>query len=262
MAQAEFLNKTYRRVDPGLLLPVLANEQFWYREGPVSELIDELIDNPQAEEDKETGFKKKEFVGLIAECLREGKVFLGDRKEGFNDDDRWRGEFNPNKLETPPPDTVVIHHTATSPSTSFDEIDALGLLRLYVPLYRTNALEKDQPISSGHFLGERQIFVGYHDLIWPTGIAKRVLKGSYTGFHAGSYPVNCRSYGIAFVGDLRKNAPSEPALTKARALIGQYNVEQIIGHKDVIAPNGKYVATECPGDTFYQNPGWRNRLRS
>lgn len=249
----------YNHIEADKLARVLENEHLWYKQGPVSEAIDRLIFDPTIEEDKGGKSERREFVTLVGDRLRQGMVALGTRTEGWNDDDRWGGKFNPSD-DKKAPDTVVVHHTATRGFESFDYIDALGLLRLYTPMYRGDVFGKDQPVSSGHYRGKRQVFVGYHDFIYPNGARLKALKPDHTGFHAGSYQMNCRSLGVSFVGNFKDRPPTEQALRTGRQVIAEYQPQRIIGHREVVVKDGVTVSTVCPGDTFFGERGWRHAL--
>ncbi len=252
-------NTGFRRLDVKKLVPVLTHEPLWYKSGPVRELIDALFKDPTVEDDKEAKATKAELVQLVGRMLRGGLVNLGKRAEGFNDDDRWGGKFNPAE-DKKSPDTVVVHHTATSGRASFDEIDALGLIRLYVPLYQADVFGRDLPVSSGHYLGDREIFVGYHDLIYQNGTRIKALKPDYTGFHAGSYSMNCRSFGISLVGNYQDKTPAPLSLAATKLAIAEYSPSQIIGHREVVVKDGQTVATLCPGDKYFGQTGWREEI--
>lgn len=137
----------------------------------------------------------------------------------------------------------------------------MGLLRLYVPVYRSSAFkinDEFQAISSGHFYDGKQVFFGYHHLIRSDGSSIQVLKDDYTGFHAGHYPTNCRSIGIAIIGgDLSDKEPSDEVINRVAQITKSYQPLYIVGHGEVSNNVGK---TECPGNTFYGENGWKNKL--
>lgn len=228
----------------------MSTDPLWYLDPAVQSTVNKYIfqDRP---EDLDWKQGREEFIHLVVTGLREGSIILEDRPEGFNDDDRWGGKWNDKGSGGKAPDTVVIHHTATSPDIDIWSLEALGLLRLYYPLYAAGSYKEDRgdvPISSGHYRDSIQTFLGYHYLIYPDGTIFQALDPlNYTGFHAGNYGVNCRSVGIAIIGDLTEGYPSGPAQHAIQDLLDSHRPKTVIGHQEV--PNLRQP-TICPGNDW------------
>lgn len=255
--------REYKFIKSSELRPILQTNPLWYTDLTVTGLIDEYIQSGKNESEQTIDWRetKREFIDLFANMLEEEAIVLGNEPEGFNDDDRWGGRFNP--LESEGPDAVVMHHTNTDPNLSLEEsirtVEALGLLRLYSPIYKAGFNSKDgqlSPISSGHYRNDRQTFIGYHYLVRGDGSVIHTLDDSYTGFHAGDYRTNCRSIGIAIVDDLTNKEPSPEAINTIKGLVASYQPARILGHKEVEF-RGKPVNTECPGNTW---DSWKTYL--
>lgn len=237
----------------------ISTDPLWYASDQIWEIIDKLFVNPPSGISDELRMFKHKVVDFVATRLAAGQVILGNREHFFNDDDRWTTmEWWRLSL-----DTIVIHHTATSSHLTYDQLNALHLLRLYCPVYRNNKSfqidGKLQPISSGHLYQGHQTFVAYHWGIYDNenGVSiVRLLDDRYTGFHAGNYPVNTRSVGIAFIGDLTNKSPSIEAIDAARGIIFRYPSiakERVIGHKEV--PGKESIV--CPGNKWHE---WKKLL--
>jgi hypothetical protein len=188
-------------------------------------------------------------------------------KPGFNDDDRPGRFSGATPVST---DTIVVHHTAAPEEMTQYELEALGLLRLYLGFFIDNNngfykflletnphLVDQQPLAptSGHFVSkdgqEVQTFVGYHYMIDPDGSVKKLLQHDEMGFHAGNIGVNRRSLGIAFAGDMSAKEPTQAAKQAFINLAKQLSADNpgmkyLVGHGQVRL-NGP---TDCPGEWF------------
>lgn len=92
---------------------------------------------------------------LVADALEKGQVGLG--KDGIN----WDAERKPIQF-------AVIHHSGTNPNISILYLSAMGLLRLYTPVYLKQKEYPEaygQPIYSHHWRDNEQVFYAYHWLI-------------------------------------------------------------------------------------------------
>ncbi len=247
----------YHIIDPEQYEEILRSDPLWYLHESLLPLILPFQGNDLAATPEDSQ-RNAEVLQMFASGLKEKRIALGDRPEYFNDDERQK------------PDIVVIHHTQTDEATTIDELEALGLLRLYALVYRSHSGfivgGKHQPISSGHFRDGKQTFLGYHHLVRTDGAHEQTLKDGYTGFHAGYYPMNCRSIGISVVDDLTEQEPSPEALTSIARLIRQYNPSAVLGHREVIRvledKTWKPVDTICPGNRFLGENGWKRKLFS
>jgi N-acetyl-anhydromuramyl-L-alanine amidase AmpD len=162
--------------------------------------------------------------------------------------------------ERQPIDTIVIHHTKNPPGMTLDRLNAMHLLRIYgIPQHArqepTNN-KSEQLVWSGHYYQNKQVFWGYHWLVRADGSTEHILNDKYIGWHAGDWPINCRSIAICFDDDLSNKLPSKHALAEAAGIIRKYyphvEADRIIGHRDA------NPTTACPGDKFHAL--WRNEL--
>jgi len=223
----------------------------WYLSSskPWGPIIDQYYLNPSDEGSKtaEWEAKKLEYTWLLAKMLEDQKVALGAWEPYYNDDER----VLPQKI-------AVIHHTSTWEDTPISYIDALGLVRLYVPLFRDGVWGRNQPISSGHFYQGRQLFVGYHWLVYSDGTSIQVLDDNCMGFQAGDLSTNNQSISFACVGDLQDSTPTAYAIEEINRILQQKYVQvtTIFGHRDVLH-QGKHVNTICPGNRWEE---WKDSL--
>lgn len=249
------INVGFNFIKPSDYAEVLQYDPLWYlSSSPVGKLLDKYsfgAENEGKPEDWKEA--KREVVRMFEIGLLNGTILLGNRPDGFNDNDRWIPEYygKNEKVEKDHPDIAVIHHTNTLPYAGYSYLNALGLLRLYIPVYRAgfpNYTQEQHPISSGHLYNGQQTFLGYHFLVRPDGSFIQPLKIEYTGFHAGDYRTNCRSIGIAIVDDLSNKQPSIEAMNTVADLIRRFNIspDLILGHQDVLS-KGKPAADNCPG---------------
>lgn len=178
---------------------------------------------------------------LVTEALEQGDVGLGE--EGIN----WDVERKPIKF-------VVIHHSGTDPEVSISRLSAMGLLRVYAPIY----LNKEQfpeaygnPIHSHHWKDGRQVFYTYHWLIRQNGAAERLLEDNQIGWHAGDWRINCASIGICLAGNYSLENPTEAALEKLSSILKTYKKIDILPHCEI---NQK---TDCPG-AWINEQRWNN----
>lgn len=183
---------------------------------------------------------KGEAYALVERALRENHLPLGVSGEDFDRERR-------------PIDTIVIHHTKNAPGITLDQLNAMQLLRIYGDYYANPTEDqrflRGQPVWSGHFYNDRQVFWGYHWLIRTDGTTEQILDDQYIGWHAGNWDINSRSIGICIDDDLSGHAPSNLVIsTIARVIQDRYpqvQPEHIIGHR------GANPSTSCPGDTFH-----------
>ncbi|HSX07145.1 MAG TPA: peptidoglycan recognition family protein [Candidatus Saccharimonadia bacterium] len=190
---------------------------------------------------------KREAYALVERAIRENHIPLAKQGEAFDTERR-------------PIDTIVIHHTKNAPGMTLDRLNAMQLLRIY-GMYYANPTNNQrflhgQPVWSGHFYENRQVFWGYHWFIRADGTAEQILTDEYIGWHAGNWDINTRSIGICIDDDLSSKEPSEAALaTVARVLQEKYctvKPANIIGHRDA------NPRTVCPGDLFHTH--WRQKI--
>lgn len=261
----------FETLDPTTYLSILRHSPDWVFNPTITELLDSVDFNTDTKnQTQKQQTKRAEVVRLFEHALEHNLIALENKPEFYNDDDRWDPmnwdsttnsgiswlSKKPNAMvEKPYPDTAVIHHTSTNPDATYSYLNALGLLRLYYPLFKTKAL----PVASGHTYNGNPTFVGYHYLVREDGTVEQTLNTSYTGFHAGNYTVNCRSIGIAVVGDLTDTKPNQEVINAIRTLLSQHNIKTILGHQDVKDPrSNQNIATSCPGEHTWQK--WKHLL--
>lgn len=225
----------------------------WY----TGELWDE-IERLMGEKDPELLKRNKLAIrDYFANRLWEGRVAIATGKEPtcINLD-----------VERKPIDTVVIHHTSNPEHQSLKLINAVQLLQIYIPYYRSNitgreAVLKGAPLWSGHFFKDKQVFWGYHAMIWRgSNQAQRILPDSAIGWHAGNWDINTRSVGVCFDDDFETKDPSDEALAACAKFIRkewpQIKPENIITHRAAREAVGS--ATACPGAN---SDTWMPKLR-
>ncbi len=265
----------YRFINPSEYKEILATKPLWYLEPKITDLLDRYINQEAGSSEPNWVERKWEIIRMFGEALANDAVYLDKEKEEFwNDDDRPHSEIR-KKFGKPESeeiiDTVVIHHTATSPELTYDELNGIHLLRLYVPLFRKGVFKGPDggflPVSSGHKYKGKETFVGYHHVVRSDGSAEQLLDDRYVGFHAGHYATNCRSFGIAIIGDLTDQRPTRESVETVKALIKQVEPKVLIGHREVVVKRNEdgtvvTVDTDCPGNLFLGNDGWKNELTS
>ncbi len=219
----------------------IKNNPLWYVEFKDFILSHFVLEN-EKEKDNEWYTEREEFVKFIAKALSNGEVSLAE--EGIDFD-----------LERKDIDTIVIHHTSRPPDTSLDILNALSLLRLYVPIFlNTSSKNYLKPLWSNHFFDGKMIFVPYHYIVYPDGSFIQILSDEMIGWHCGNWNFNTRSIAIAFADELDDKEPSNAALSAGKSIIEKYNPLYIFGHCEI---NFK---TSCPGALFSGKDGWKNKL--
>ncbi len=233
------MKKAYHHIDYRSLENVL-QDPLWYLV-----LQDELktyFSSPTTAEKKEPdwGNIREEYIRFFANALEQGTIALGTSGKNWDE-------------ERTSIDTVIIHHTSRAATESLFFLEALLLLRLYVPIYSNpEHSEYQKPIYSNHTYNGRQTFIGYHYLIHPDGSVDHVLDDSIVGWQSGSWELNCRSIAIGFHDELEEKRPTAAALASAKRIIKKYIGANVIGHKEVKGH------TRCPGDMFEE---WIHHLR-
>lgn len=184
----------------------------------------------------------------------------------FPNDEHWYIDWD---AERKPFDLIVIHHTATSPTTTAESIDTGQKDRLYVPRYQSendDPYVKGLPPNSGHVVNGKERFGGYHHLVYEDGRVTTELSPlvkinetwfvDMVGWHTGTWEVNCRSLGICLVGDFTDQEPPEPQLTATARLIAYYKTRY---PQLQVQPHQALSRTECPGRTWRV---WSKKLQA
>ena len=224
-------NEKYLHIKPEDYLEIFQKPD-WYLE--LKDMLDEFFWSYDGKEKKSKEWltKRKEIVKMVEELLKANLIALGS--EGKNHD-----------VGRKPVDTIIIHHSSTSPTASLTYINALCLLRLYAKTYSNEEnSEYGRPLWSNHLKEGRQTFIPYHYIIRRDGTFEKILEDGMMGWHAGNWGMNCKSIAICFLDDLEKNKPTENALKTAAMLIKKYNPKQVLGHKEI------NLNTTCPGKSF------------
>lgn len=235
---------SFKHINPEKYSPLFSDPLWYTRLIPKFTEYFWEYDGNHVQKDQRWLETRKEWVTLIAEALDCGQIQLAS--EG-RDWDRNRQ----------PIDTVVVHHTKTPPNISLFHINALHLIRFYIPAHLHHGEPQFcKPLWSGHFFNDIQTFIAYHYLVFQDGTVQNPLKDAYVGWHSGHVPTNLRSIAICFVDDLMERRPTEAALESAREIIKRYHPKEILGHREV-----KDNRT-CPGNLFLGEDGWKKELVS
>ncbi|OGC50247.1 hypothetical protein A2716_03495 [candidate division WWE3 bacterium RIFCSPHIGHO2_01_FULL_40_23] len=229
---------------------LLSNDPLWYR------AVYQEIENIKAiKNNRKRRSLKHTLLKITKRALKEGTIILGNK---------WYN-WDQHRL---PIDTIVLHHTSSSPTISLLELSAVELLNLYVKQYMTDEDVKDQKIFSGHYYLNKpedknaMTFTSYHYLIRPGGKVTKIVEDSAFLWHAGNLDINKRSIAIAFAGKfINGEKPSKIALEVCAKLIketyGFIQKDRIFGHCEVIRKD-ILGETICPGESFISN--WKQRL--
>jgi len=234
--------QTYKHINPQEYLNIFSSPNWYLKlQKEFTEFFYNYTGNKQ-EKSLNWLEKRKEFVKMITESLKENKIALA--KSGLNlDSDR-------KKI-----DEIIIHHSSTKPTTPISAIEALSLIRLYSPLFsNTNNSVYGQAIWSNHFYNNKPTFIPYHYIIKQDGSFEHILQDDYIGWHCGNWEDNFRSIAICFLDNLEEKSPTENALITAKEIIKKYPNCNILGHREV------KFSTTCPGNTFLGKGGWKEKL--
>lgn len=236
--------KAYQYINPNEYIDIFS-KQNWYLE--MQSVLEEYFygyDGNRESKPQEWLVTRSEYVKMVCELLENDRIFLADSGKDW-DEDRL------------PIDTIVIHHSSTSPDIAIEVINALGLIRLYAPFFSKSKSDHfGQPIWSNHRYKNRQTFIAYHYIIKQDGTFEQILQDSHIGWHCGDWNYNRSSIAICFLDDLKKTPPTGKALQTAKKIISKYPQCKILGHREI------KLSTLCPGGLFLGNKGWRNILRS
>lgn len=241
-------SKQYKYVDPDKYKPILSTNPAWYLDPVVRKDINNYLQSDEEKMGEEFVKEKHEFFQFIGDSIAAGEIKLGT--SGDNRDEE-RKEV----------DSIVIHHTQTSPSRDIRWLNGLQLLTLYVPVFSNPNKNEEygKPIWSNHFdENGKMLFIAYHYLVYPNGRVENPLEDKEIGWHAGDWDYNTRSVGIAFVDDLTNKEPTDEALKAAKEIIDKYKAKdpdiEIVGHKEIDPGH-----TACPGEEF---DNWKDDLLS
>lgn len=134
-------------------------------------------------------------------------------------------KFSGNFITRPFTRRIVIHHSASGPNTTIEDIHRWHLAREWAG-------------------------VGYHDVIYQDGSIHRGRPEWAKGAHAyqdAQHDGNSDGIGICLIGDFTDAQPTEAQIVSLIWLINdiwsRYPGLSVIRHKDV-------QATSCPGDAF------------
>jgi len=101
---------------------------------------------------------KQQQIEIFEQLLAEDAIRLGT--PGIDELEDW-------DQERASIDQIVIHHSHRKDGISLSQLNAMHLLRLYLPRYQQGDLKTSdgrlQPLYSAHFDGDgSQVFYGYH----------------------------------------------------------------------------------------------------
>jgi hypothetical protein len=205
-----------------------------------------------AEEEKDKSKRKqikREAYEMVEQAVIDGTLPLATSGNNLDED---RKQI----------DTIVIHHTKNQSGMTLERLNAMHLLRIYGMYYANPTDEREvyfkgQPVWSGHYYNEQQVFWGYHWLVRVDGTTEQILKDEYIGWHAGNWDTNTRSIGICIDDDLTDKEPSSTEISSEanvnRKHYPSVSSANIVGHCDV------NKQTECPGHLFHKS--WQQKLQ-
>lgn len=201
-------------------------------------------DNPDADDIKQA------VRGFFEAALGNGTLALGT--SGPNLD-----------AERRPIDTIVIHHTSSSPGYRLPYMNAVQLLNVYVPNFNDSTTTEDRkslkglPLWSNHVRNGRPVFYLYHWLMRMDGSFERLLNDDELGWHAANWDINCRSVAICLDNNYEASDPRPETLSALARFISEnypaVKTERVFGHSEV-----SLKGTNCPGNNFIN--GWKNNL--
>lgn len=135
-------------------------------------------------------------------------------------------------------ESIVVHHSATSSTTS------------------------PEAIADYHVKTKGMPHIQYHALVYWNGATYQVNEWDDLVYHAGcgySTPENANNFsiGVCLIGDFTDHVPPDAQIRAFKELYLYLNVKfdailEVVGHKECYG-----VMTQCPGDTW---PSWKNRL--
>lgn len=125
------------------------------------------------------------------------------------------------------PNEIIVHHSASRPSTTVTDINAWHFNR--------------------HFsLSSLGYYVGYHYVVDSLGVVTQTRRDGEIGCH--TIP-NDGKIGICLIGDFTTETPSDGQIAALFDLIERlkkdYNITSVKGHRDC-------NRTECPGENLYK----------
>lgn len=160
---------------------------------------------------------------------------------------------------------IMIHHTGTQdsyPSVKF--LSDIQKNTVYKPVFNGMGI---RPYSN-HFYEGRETFFCYHWIVYPDGKKIQVLRDifkkdgkwyiDYMSWNAGAWDVNGETVAIVLAGNFMNKYPTDAALKAAAGIIAYYKKTTgldlyIKGHREV-------KATDCPGNRFLGERGWKKTL--
>ena len=89
--------------------------------------------------------------------------------------------------------------------------------------------------------------IGYHWLVFPSGVTEPGRPECLQGAHARRDGWNARSLGVAFVGALHEHPPTPAQIARGADLIARLVMEHGLHLEDVLGHQETGAATLCPG---------------
>lgn len=196
---------------------------------------------------------KQRQLSIFEQLLVEGAVRIGDPSSD---------ELEPWDDARATIDRAVIHHSNRANGLSLSQLNAMHLLRLYLPRYQQGDLKtssgEHQPIYSAHFDEDGdQVFYGYHWKVEQDGSTKQLQPDTALLWHAGDWEINKRSVAIVIDDNLTDKDPTPESLEAVATILSEHygaidlSSETLLGHRATFN-------TICPGNTFESN--WRQEI--
>lgn len=237
-------SESFPKISKEETIKIISEDPLWYQNPKIKPMLDKYFREDEEGKSEEFIKEKRAFIQMVGDMLEDGKVKLGQPLENFDE-----GRL--------PVDTVVIHHSETAETANLNYINGIHLFTLYIIPAFDNPENSNygKPVYSGHYDEKgNQVFYGYHYIIRPDGTYKKVLKDEHIGYHARG--VNANSVGITIIGSYDKKRPSSSAIKTVKEILETYPGKRVVGHREV-TPD-----TDCPGDTFFGENGWKKELLS
>lgn len=234
--------ETYRYINPKDYIEIFLMPDWYLQLQPQLQEYFYNYDGDKKRKSQRWLETRGEFVKMASELLESNQIALGN--SGSNWDEKRKAIKN-----------IVIHHSSTPSNTPLQTINALGLIRLYAPVYsKKNTKQFGRPLWSNHFYNGKPTFIAYHYIIEQDGTIHHILNDEQIGWHAGDWNINCNSIAICFLDELEEKKPTIKAIQSARKIIAKYPDCKLLGHREVSKK------TTCPGKLFLGEKGWKSLL--
>jgi N-acetylmuramoyl-L-alanine amidase len=126
------------------------------------------------------------------------------------------------------PKSIVVHHSASAPSTTLNQIDEW---------HRDRGFTRS---SLGYY-------IGYHFVIEQSGNVFQARNTEEIGCHCVP---NTGKVGVCLIGDFSKGKPTDAQLNALMAVLDTLTEELKLSPSDIYG-HRELKATECPGDNLF-----------